>query len=212
MPLICNNPEGEDFRLLVWRLEETTDTLRKFLPAKISSALEIEYPHPQRFRQKLVVTILLEKLGLTDDPEVTYLPSGKPLPKNFDGFISISHSRMHVGILYHPHQSCGLDLEEPGERLRRLAVRFLNSKEEEWIRPSEQLQDLCLVWSAKEAVFKAIGGGGIVFREHLSVQAPQHMENGIGQTEVLFHKPGHHKKFQVRFRHLDSVLLVHTIA
>lgn len=212
MPLIYTNPEGDVFRLLVWRVDETTDTLRKFLPAKISSDLEIEFPHPQRFRQKLVVTLLINKLGLAAEPELSYLPGGKPSPKNFDGHISISHSKRHVGILYHPHQSCGLDLEEPTDRLQRIAERFTNAEEAAWIRPSELLHDLCLVWSAKEAVFKAIGGGGIFFREHLCVKSPQVKESGTGHTEVLFSAPGQLKKFPVTYKYLDGVLLVHTIA
>lgn len=212
MPLIYTSPEAEDFRLLVWRVEETTETLKKFLPEKTSAELQIAFSHPERLRQKLVVSMLMETLGFDFDPQIFYLPGGKPVLKNSEGHISISHSRQHVGVLYHPFLSCGLDLEEPTDRLRRMAVRFVNTEEEAWIGHSRELHDLCLVWSAKEAVFKAIGGGGIVFREHLTVKAPHQTPEGTGHTEVLYNGSGKNKKFPISYRHLDGVLLVHTIA
>lgn len=210
MPLI--HRIGSDFGLLIWRMEETTVSLQKFLPEKNYSELEKEFKHPARLRQKLVVQILLNEMGLATDPHITYLASGQPVPGNFGGYLSISHSKNHVGLMYHPNHSCGLDLEEPQDRLLRIADRFLNRVEEEWIRAATRLHDLCLVWSAKEAVFKAMGGGGIIFKEQLAVEAPVRSEDGSGTCQVMFSDKDRRKLFEIHYKYLDGVMLVHTIA
>ena len=49
-------------------------------------------------------------------------------------------------------------------------------------------QQLTLIWSCKEAVFKWYGSGNVDFKGHLQVQHLQTLDNKLFQTAILFTK------------------------
>jgi phosphopantetheinyl transferase len=84
--------------------------------------------------------------------------------------------------------------------------------EKNWIRPDKNLEEITLIWSTKEAMFKTLGGGGIHFSADLIVYEPFFTNPESGHGEALYQ--GHKGKiaFEYHFKYLDGVLMVHTIA
>ncbi|MBL7922878.1 MAG: 4'-phosphopantetheinyl transferase superfamily protein [Bacteroidia bacterium] len=199
-------------RAWVWHLTETAGDLQKFVPAQDFQAICQAYTHERRRLQKLAIRTLLMELGDGQALDLLYDEAGKPQPKDFPGFLSISHSAHHVGLVYHPLHAVGLDLEEPDGRALKIAERFLNPLEKTWIRQEEAVRDCTLVWSVKEALFKNIGGGGILFKEHLWVHAPRFSDGISGKGEAEYRGKKQNLFFDYHVLYLEGVLLVHTIA
>lgn len=71
-----------------------------------------------------------------------------------DVAVSVSHSRRLAGVaVCHDGTPVGLDIEQPRPQLLRIASRFMSRHER--LAYGSRLPLLTLVWSAKEAVYKA---------------------------------------------------------
>lgn len=203
MPLIRDTFEPLGGRLLVWQLEPESA-----YPAPVFSQaanLLQGIVHPLRRAQRLATFSLLNLLGPGAVDSLYYDVHGKPWISTPGGHISLSHSDTLAGLYHHPEKHSGIDIESPHPRITRVAGRFVHPEREAWAQTEYQLLQ---IWSAKEAVFKAIGGGGIHFSEDLHVEHPD--ENGSG----LVHYNGHmgRRCFQTRYLDLEAALLVYTIA
>ncbi|MBK9638183.1 MAG: 4'-phosphopantetheinyl transferase superfamily protein [Bacteroidetes bacterium] len=212
MPLYFNSLQTPGARIWVWHLSETENTLKKFISEEDFIPISNHYPHPQRRLQKIAISILLHHLGDGQIVNLLYNDEGKPFPQEIPGHISISHSKNYVGLLYHPLISCGLDLEEVDERVLRIGPRFINDQEYNWIDKDNLMRDSGLIWSVKECLFKNIGGGGILFKEHLKVEPPLLVSIHNGAGKASYDGPMGKKMFKYQYEYLDGVLMVHTIA
>ncbi len=212
MPLSFNQLMPSGAHIWIWHLTETKEALEKFVQKEDFDEILIRYKHPQRQLQKMAISLLTLQLGDGHIIDIQYDELGKPAPKDFPGFISISHTSHYVGLLYHPLYSCGLDLEEINERLLKVAPRFINEIEKKWLDKSNPLNDIGLIWSVKEALFKNIGGGGILFKEQLEVNKPSFIDDVSGWGWATYKKDNLLRTFEYRFINLEDVLLVHTIA
>jgi 4'-phosphopantetheinyl transferase EntD len=92
---------------------------------------------------------------------------GKPFPTGFNYQLSLSHSFPHVAVLIDQHEPVGIDLEQPKEKLFRIAPR---------IHHPEELQDAgtniikhCIYWCAKESLVKFYGKKDLIFAENLFI-------------------------------------------
>lgn len=160
----------------------------------------------------MVSRLLLDQLGGGKPVEWYYSENGKPKFRDFPGYFSLSHSHHFVGLAYHPLLSCGIDLEEIREKILWIAPRFTHEEEWAWVRQSEKLRDLTLIWSIKEALFKTLGGGGIHFKSDLRIAAPEREHKNSGKGTAVYLAAGSMSRFDYFYRYLEGVLLVHTIA
>ena len=212
MPLIQHTLLSTGAGVWIWHLTETQNDFERFLsPDDFAEILRL-YPHDTRRREKMATRCLLDALQPGHRIDIQYDELGAPGLHGREGHISISHCRTHIGLLYHPLERCGLDLEEISPRVMRIAPRFLNEVEKSWIRPEKELEDTTLIWSTKEALFKTIGGGGIHFAAELTVYEPVFTYPMEGDGEALYRGAQGEKAFMYQFKYLDGVLLVHTIA
>lgn len=212
MPLYYNSLLNTGAHIWVWHLTETEIDLIKFIDADDFLFISNSFHHPQRRMQKIAARLLLNYLGNGQRIELEYNENGKPKMNAFQGSISISHSKNFVGLLYHPIHSCGLDLEEVDDRVVRIAPRFLNAQELKWVDATQFMMDAGLIWSVKESLFKNIGGGGILFKDHLTVYGPQYTSEKGGYGNAVYDGPKGLKNYKYEFENLEGVLMVHTIA
>ncbi len=115
---------------------------------------------------RILIRILVEKAGLTYNG--LYKDEfGKPFLKDHPHHISLSHSYPHVAAQIDRLQSVGIDVEQPKEKLLKIAHRVLSKSEE--IDAGSDIQKNCVYWCAKEALYKIYGKRGLSFSEHLNV-------------------------------------------
>lgn len=152
----------------IWKTEETPEELLAMLPHR-----EAYRPAAQAFKSEhrrqewLAVRVLLYTL-LGKEKEIGYHPNGKPYLTDASASIGISHTRGYVAvILGQPDREVGIDIEQYGERVRRVAPRFMRDDEVPSFYQNTDVWSLLLHWSAKETIFKCLNASEVDFRNHI---------------------------------------------
>ncbi len=151
-----------------WRLDdaETDAVLKKGLELSTDEFITLaRIRHPLRRRQWLAARRLAYRI--LHLPPIRYLGSGCPVVG--DGFLSIAHSGRHVVVAASAHP-VGVDVERVSSQVVRLADRFTRPEEAALFGGRmPEAEALTLLWSIKEAAYKATGGRTPQFRSHISV-------------------------------------------
>lgn len=104
--------------------------------------------------QRAALKAMMERVGW---PEPARLPNGKPVVN--EGHCSLSHGGGWVIAAQSP-SPIGVDVEAAGDRLERARRRFVGPQDQPVLDVmGENLDALCRIWTAKEAVFKVFGTG-----------------------------------------------------
>lgn len=105
---------------------------------------------------------LLEEFSgqAADSFAIVRTPKGKPYAENCPQEFNLSHSGKWLACAV-GNQPLGVDIEMIQPRDLRVAARFFTPREQAFLAPDQEDAHLrfLLVWTAKEAYFKAIGSG-----------------------------------------------------
>jgi phosphopantetheinyl transferase len=204
MPLYRTYKKG-DLRVGVWKVEETIDQLRsKFNDFSLYESGLRKFKAEKRQLEWLAVRVLLKEL-LGEEKVIDYLPSGKPLLKDRSAYISFSHTCGYVAIAVHPTKEVGIDIEQYGNRVSKLASRFVREDESVSVKAGDAIYALLLHWSAKETMFKLMNQSDVDFLEHLHILPFVPSESG--EMEAVEYRTDLHQTFQISYyTHLDYVL------
>lgn len=209
MSLIYHNSGPLGDHVAVWNISETYDELVLFLNNAffLKEIQNLGLKSALRINQKISAGILLQHI-LKDNIELYYDEMGKPHLKNHKGFISISNTKEFVAVIYHPGYPVGIDIEYPSERIVKIAPKFLNLQEQNWINNSQiPLHNNCfIVWCVKESLFKMIGGGGIDFKDHIIVNEPN---DNCGDVQFL--KQNQESVFKFYLITIDNLLVSYIV-
>lgn len=122
-----------------------------------------------RRREFLAARILLHFMsGRSERGELYKDEAGKPHLRDSHFHVSISHTVDYAAAIAHPNP-CGVDVQRIVPKIKRLARKFVGEAERIQLIPEHELLQLHLIWSAKEAMYKAFGRRELDFREHLFV-------------------------------------------
>lgn len=195
--------------IALWHLTEEQPELSSQLTEDERKLIESRRLSPKRFCEQAATRLLLNSLKETRDAQIAYAESGKPYLLHRPGHLSISHSGQWVAIAYHPLVPIGIDIEQIGTKVERVAERVLNDKElNAYGQPlPTHIEWLHLCWSAKEALFKAIPEGGIDFRAHLHLSAPLSLDKE-GTFTARETRTAVTKEYTLWYRIFDPFVLV----
>ncbi|HEY5692353.1 MAG TPA: 4'-phosphopantetheinyl transferase superfamily protein, partial [Cyclobacteriaceae bacterium] len=101
---------------------------------------------------------------------------GKPFLRKSTHQISLSHSYPYVAAQIHPDRSVGIDIEQPKQKLLKIAPRILDAIELE--DAGTDIVKHCIYWCAKEALYKVYGKRGLLFTNHLHIKPFTVKESG----------------------------------
>jgi len=129
----------------------------------------------QRKREFVATRILRSKaIGMKD---IHYDDCGAPYMDS-KVFISISHTKNKAGLAINKHYKIGLDLESIRPNIKTIMHKFLSEKEKMHF-DTENIVELCKVWSAKETLYKLAGRKKILFKSELLLnRASDNLWNG----------------------------------
>ena len=173
MPLFqCHKSELYEWG--IWKTDESESELLSVFPIEDRNRYIIQsqtFKSESRRLEWLAVRALLFQL-LGETKVIAYQENGKPYLADRSANISISHTKGYVAVIVSKDREVGIDIEQYGERVRRITHKFV--REDECINGREGMstQSLLLIWSAKEVMFKCIDTQEIDFREHLYVRLP----------------------------------------
>ncbi len=169
MPVILKIERKDGQRTAVWEIKEDEYTLLETAHlTKASLDTFSLITNPGRRLEWLAVRVLLREF-YNSSPTIDYLENGKPLLINHTDKISISHSGNMVAIALHSNRNPGIDIELVHPRIYKIATRFLGELEKMHLGPEPSIEQLTIIWGAKEVMFKAYGQGGISFKNDFKV-------------------------------------------
>lgn len=201
MPVFFQHQINDTTRLGIWKIEETEEFFRSNVP------LHRDVTHPHKRLQHLAGRFLLQYLFPAFPYELIEIAdTRKPFLPNQQYHFSISHCGDFAAAIVSKDKRVGVDIEIPVERILRIRDKFLSKEETDQFGDNDYRQ-LTLLWSAKEAVFKWYGDGGVDFREHI------HLKKQLFEHELincLFTKK-ESKELMVHYRHFDQISLAWVI-
>ena len=158
MPLFYQHNINDNTKLAVWHITESEDFFLEKVP------LQNSVSHPHKRLQHLAARYLLDILQpgfpfhlieITD--------SKKPLLSNLEFHFSVSHCGDYAAAIVSGNSLVGIDVELIAPGVERIKHKFLSEKEI-LLLPECNTRFLTLCWSAKEAIYKWYGKGGVDFK------------------------------------------------
>lgn len=167
MPLE-NLHKGTNSAWALWKIEEEESVLASAVapfetaPSNLTNPLKrLEFLAGRVLIKELANVFGLKFHGLTKDE------FGKPFLKNHDFQISLSHSYPYVAAVIHRSHAVGIDLEQPKEKLLKVAPRVLHATELQ--DAGRDIVKHCIYWCAKETLVKIHGKKDLIFAENLMI-------------------------------------------
>lgn len=190
MPLFYQQDINADTRLGLWQITEDAD----FFLQRVPVSRDITHPHKRL--QHLAGRYLLGML-FPDFPMdlILVADTRKPFVADESYHFSISHCGQWAAAIVSRSSRVGIDVEEITPRVRKILSKFLHPDELALLRgvfptydgaadtdiPSARSFNATItaLWSAKEAIYKWYGLGGIDFSEHMRIDTLEQFSTGL---------------------------------
>lgn len=191
--------------VLVFNVSESIDELYQqlnFVDVEEFSKLVSD----KRRREYLGVRVALKQM-LGIEKQIVYDAEGKPALFDESYHISVSHSANWIAVIAHPTRTVGIDIEVPTEKMKKLFKRFLNETEQKELSNGENLTQLMLAWSGKEALYKIIGIEAVDFANQLHIFPFETQREGIFTAKHIPTK----REFQLQYIQNEAYVLVYCV-
>ena len=180
MPIINDFSSSISTKLAVWSIEESMDELRPYMPQSIVQQEELSLRKTEGGKKGYIAArIAVKSLGisLTD---LSFTKQGEPQLTN--GFCSLSHCQDYA-VAVVGQNPIGVDVEAHREKIVRIAPKFVHVNEYPSILPKDEIALLTRLWTAKEAVYKAMHHPGLALATQIEV-APFSLKDTTGEARV----------------------------
>jgi phosphopantetheinyl transferase (holo-ACP synthase) len=168
MPLRKTELDKEKGGWAVWEIDEMEANLAFQAQEQCPDEIVHESKRLEWLAGRITIKWLVEKMGM-DYSGIRKDEFGKPYLRDLPLSISLSHSYPFVAAQISSTEEVGIDLEQPKEKLLRIAKRIL--AESELVDAAESIIKHCVYWCAKEALYKIDGKKGVHFANQLNVEA-----------------------------------------
>jgi phosphopantetheinyl transferase len=163
----------------LWSIDENEASLAAELNGveEISASITNPSKRLEWLAGRLLVSRIFSSMGLRFEG-LGKDKHGKPYPIGHDHQVSLSHSYPYVAALVDRLGPAGIDLEQPKDKLLRIAARVLHT--EELADAGDNLKKHCVYWCAKEALIKIHGQKNLTLASNLRID-PFHLaaEGGV---------------------------------
>lgn len=190
MPIFFQHAINETTRLGVWKIEETEEFFKGTVPQ------HRDVTHPHKRLQHLAGRFLLQFLFPGFPYELIRIAdTRKPFLPDEQYHFSISHCGDYAAAIVSKDKRVGVDIEIPVGKILRIQNKFLSQQEKQIFNIQYSMTNIhlrndseltihdsrltTLLWSAKEAVFKWYGDGGVDFSEHINLRQLNKADNMI---------------------------------
>jgi len=203
MPVFFQHQINDTTRLGIWKIEETEEFFKENVPQ------HRDVTHPHKRLQHLAGRFLLQYL-FPDFPYelIKIADTRKPFLPNEQYHFSISHCGDYAAAIVSKEKRVGIDIEIPVDKIAAIMYKFLSAKEHgifnlvpgatDSLHPNAY-QTPTILWSAKEAVFKWYGNGGVDFRRQIQLlkqnEATETIDCFFSKSEaqlVIHYRPFNH--------------------
>ncbi|MCI0751716.1 MAG: 4'-phosphopantetheinyl transferase superfamily protein [Flammeovirgaceae bacterium] len=168
----------------IWKVTEDEESLKPMLKSREQIPVNIHHAVKRQewFAGRILVQYLLHELG--HSPTVIQKNNfGKPFIDRPQHFLSLTHSYPYVAAIIDSKQEVGIDLEQPKQKLLRVADRVFSDTE--LIDGGSELKKLCIYWCAKEALIKIYGEKHLSLKENLRIEPFQLQREGNIMGKII---------------------------
>jgi 4'-phosphopantetheinyl transferase len=160
--------------IAIWQISETVEELLQYTANVLKFNAKGTSPaHPEKMLQFLASRAALMNL----DIPLTHLDkneTGQPFIRGADNFhISLSHSGC-IGVAIKSRCATGVDVELISNKAEKVYPRFGNDNDQKIVKTmSKKLDKYCLLtllWSIKEAVYKAASALKLNFKQDIFIE------------------------------------------
>ncbi|MBS1681202.1 MAG: 4'-phosphopantetheinyl transferase superfamily protein [Bacteroidetes bacterium] len=176
MPLKEFNQLGPQQGWAIWRIAETERQLSNEIIGVPPDEIAHEKKKLEWLAARQLALVLCNHMGLRFFG-IRKDQFGKPFLEKYPHQLSLSHSFPYVAVQIDHHRSVGIDLEQPNEKLLRIAPRIFSP-----IELNDAGKDVIkhtVYWCAKETMYKIHGTGGLHFSTQLNVEPFVLQEEGM---------------------------------
>lgn len=151
----------------MWKITEDEKSLAERVPSEkipdgLSNPLKrLEFLAGRALIKTLLANWEVKFKGIEKDA------FGKPFLTEVGAHISLTHSYPHVAAILHREKNVGIDLEQPKDKLLRIAPRILSPGELQ--DAGQDVVKHCVYWCAKESLIKIYGKKDLVFTSNLHI-------------------------------------------
>jgi len=206
MPLYKTIKPNKRTTVYVWKIEESFDSLSEdVLLNERSKNRLLSMKSQLHQRGFLSVRHLLKVAGYTDF-DLFYNGNGKP--HLTDGkHISITHSFTFSAIIVSDVE-VGIDIEKNREKIKIIQHKFVNFERGFIHKDDNYIEQLTVIWGAKESLYKIYPHGGLTFKNDIDINSFQIADK---KTTGYIKVEGWDKNYNIRFEQIDGFTLVYAL-
>lgn len=206
MPLFKTIKPFEYTHVYVWKIEESYTELSEGITLSENSKNRLlsmkSEVHQRGF---LSVRHLLKTAGYTDS-DLHYNEHGKPFLK--DGkHISITHSYNFSAIIISTVE-VGIDIEKNREKIKIIEHKFVNFERGFIHKNDNYIEQLTVIWGAKESLYKIYPYGGLTFKNDIDIASFKIVN---GRTSGYIDVENWQKMYEILFEQFEGFTLVYAI-
>jgi 4'-phosphopantetheinyl transferase len=164
----------------------------------------------QKELQREAVRSLLNNM-ITGSYELNYSDKGKPYVYNHSFYLSISHSHEYAAVIINKNEETGIDIQKVTPKIFKIKNKFVNDKEALCINKSTELEELHIIWGAKEALYKYYGEKGVDFRSEMHIAKFNFYDKNEGILNARLIRNDINKEFTLKYIVLNNYFLVYIL-
>lgn len=206
MPLFKTIKPNSYSSIYVWKIEESFDELFENTALTDRSKKRL-FSMKSKLHQRgfLSVRHLLKEAGYTDF-DLYYTDNGKPhLTDN--KYISITHSFTFSAIII-SDKEVGIDIEKNREKIKIIQHKFVNFERGFIHKDDDYIEQLTVIWGAKESLYKIYPYGGLTFKNDIDINSFQIVNK---KTTGYIKVKDWDKNYDIHFEQLDGFTLVYAL-
>jgi len=206
MPLYKTITPNKHTTVYVWKIEESFEELSEGISLTERSQNRLlsmkSVLHQRGF---LSVRHLLIEAGYTDF-DLYYNGNGKPHLTD-EKHISITHSFTFSAIIVSNFE-VGIDIEKNREKIKIIQHKFVNFERGFIHKDDNYIEQLTVIWGAKESLYKIYPHGGLTFKNDIDINSFQIADK---KTTGYIKVEGWDKNYNIRFEQIDGFTLVYAL-
>jgi len=206
MPLYKTIKPNNHTTIYVWKIQESLSDLAENTPLTARSEERLfSMKSDLHKRGFLSVRHLLKAAGYTDF-DLFYNDNGKPHLTDGKN-ISITHSYTFSAIAI-SDSAIGIDIEKNREKIKTIQHRFVNFEKGFIHKDDDYIEQLTVIWGAKESLYKIYPFGGLTFKNDIDINSFQIADK---KTTGYIKVDGWDKNYDIRFEQMDGFTLVYAL-
>jgi len=136
--------------------------------------------------------------------EIIYSSTGKPSLIDDTTQLSISHSSQSICVAI-SDSPLGIDIEKIDDRILKVRAKFVNCEEKQFYA-YDSIEDLTILWTIKESIYKLLDISGISFLDDIQI-----IERNRGEHTCLVQVNGMRKTYTLKHEKINNEILTYNI-